>query len=141
MLFIVWAEDKALLESNLSAATGGHTERQGTLPCLFLSCLSGGLQSDKLRACGGRAPTGSWLDGLLRAFHHFIGADAFALQAFLEPVTLPVAGEDVGFVGQAIQQRRGEGGLAEDLGPVGKAQVGGDNDRPPFVPLRQDLEK
>jgi hypothetical protein len=57
-LFIAWAEDKALLESNLSAAAGGHTERQGTLPCLFLSCLSGGLQSDKLRGCGGGAPTG-----------------------------------------------------------------------------------
>jgi len=28
-LLIAWAEDKALLESNLSAAAGGHTERQG----------------------------------------------------------------------------------------------------------------
>jgi hypothetical protein len=26
-------------------------------------------------------------------------------------------------VGQAIQQRCGQGGFAEDLGPVGKAQV------------------
>jgi predicted AAA+ superfamily ATPase len=33
-LFITWAEDKALLESNLSAAAGDHTERQGILPCL-----------------------------------------------------------------------------------------------------------
>jgi hypothetical protein len=31
-LFITWAEDKALLESNLSAATGDHTERQGVYP-------------------------------------------------------------------------------------------------------------
>ena len=29
MLHIAWAEDKALLESNLSAAAGGQTERQG----------------------------------------------------------------------------------------------------------------
>ena len=28
-LFIAWTEDKALLESNLSAAAGGQTERQG----------------------------------------------------------------------------------------------------------------
>jgi len=37
-LFITWAEGKALLESNLSAAAGDHTERQGifTLPFPFL---------------------------------------------------------------------------------------------------------
>ena len=47
----------------------------------------------------------------------------------------------MGFVGQTIQKRRSQGGIAEDLGPVGKTQVGSDNDRPPFVPLCQDREK
>ena len=47
----------------------------------------------------------------------------------------------MGLVGQAIQERGGKGGLAKDLGPVGKAQDGGNDHRPPFVPLRQHLEK
>jgi hypothetical protein len=62
---------------------------------------------------------------LLSQYYFFIAvedefnrADAFGLQAFLEPVTLPVTGNNVRFVGQAIQQRRGQDGLAEDLGYV-----------------------
>lgn len=36
-------------------------------------------------------------------------------------------------VGQAIEQRRGEALLAEDLGPVREPQVRGDADRDPLV--------
>jgi hypothetical protein len=57
---------------------------------------------------------------------------AFDFQTLLEPEALPVTGDDVGFVGQTIQQRCREGGLPKDLGPVGKAQIGSDNDRSPL---------
>ena len=47
----------------------------------------------------------------------------FGFQALLQSEAFPVTGDDVRLVGQAIQQRCGQGGFAEDLGPVGKAQV------------------
>jgi len=44
-------------------------------------------------------------------------------------------------MGEAIQQRRRPGGLAKNLSPIGIAKVGSNDNRPPFVPLRQHLEK
>jgi hypothetical protein len=50
-------EDKAMLESNLSAEVGEQTDGQGhKTPALFF-CPSGAPQSDKLRGVGGRAQT------------------------------------------------------------------------------------
>ena len=55
-----------MLESNLSAATGGHTERQVTLtlPSHFLPLRGAGAEPPQFASC-------------------------FALQTFFEPVTLP----------------------------------------------------
>ena len=47
----------------------------------------------------------------------------------------------MGLVGQAIQKCGGESRFAKNLGPVGKAQVGRNDHRPPFVPFRQHLEE
>jgi len=61
-------------------------------------------------------------------------------QTLPEPKAFPVTVDDIGFMSQAIQQGGSQGGFAEDLRPVGKAQVTGNNDGSPFVAFGQDLE-
>ena len=46
----------------------------------------------------------------------------------LKAIRLATELEDVSLIGQAINERRGELGIAKDLGPVGKRQVGSHND-------------
>lgn len=61
------------------------------------------------------------------------------------PVPATVGGaagsEDVGVVSEPVQQRGGEFSIAEDLYPFAEGKVGGDQCRPPFVPLRQQIEE
>ena len=44
-------------------------------------------------------------------------------------------------VGEAVQQGSGEPLGAEDVGPLVKGQVGGDQDGAPFVALAEDLKE
>jgi hypothetical protein len=44
-------------------------------------------------------------------------------------------------MGQAIEQRRGQLLVAEDLDPFAKSQVSGDDSGPPFVALREQVEE
>ena len=44
-------------------------------------------------------------------------------------------------MGEAVQQRPGEPFGAEDVGPLVKGEVGGDQDGAPFVALPEDLEE
>ncbi len=44
-------------------------------------------------------------------------------------------------MGQAVQERLGQGGVAEDFRPEAELQVRGDADALPFVPIREELEE
>ena len=44
-------------------------------------------------------------------------------------------------VAEAIEQRRGELFVAEDLDPLGERQIGGDDGRAPFIALGQQIEQ
>ena len=44
-------------------------------------------------------------------------------------------------VQQPIQNRRGDHPVPEDVPPVGEALVGGEDDRPPFIPSTDELEE
>ena len=62
-------------------------------------------------------------------------------QRVFEPVAFPGAVDDMGPMGQTVQERCRQVGITEDLGPVGKAKIGGDNHRAPFVTFGKNLEK
>ena len=47
--------------------------------------------------------------------------------------------DEVGVMAQPIQRRVGQEGLVEERGPLLEGAVGRDDDRAPFVPLRDDL--
>ena len=59
----------------------------------------------------------------------------------LQPVAVPVALDNMRFVGQPIQQGCGEVGIAKDLGPVAEAEIAGNNHRALFMAFSQDLEE
>jgi hypothetical protein len=44
-------------------------------------------------------------------------------------------------VGQAIEERRGHLGVAEDRGPFAEAEVGSDDNAGAFVELAQEMEE
>ena len=48
--------------------------------------------------------------------------------------------DDVGAVGEAVDDGLGQPGVGEDLGPLAERQVGGDDQRAAFVALGEDLE-
>ena len=47
----------------------------------------------------------------------------------LEAPAVVAALDDVALLGQAVEQRRRHLGVAEDQGPFGEVEVGGENDR------------
>jgi hypothetical protein len=49
--------------------------------------------------------------------------------------------DDVAVVGQAIEQRGGHLGVTEDAGPFTECEVGGDDDRGPFVQTANEMEQ
>ena len=69
------------------------------------------------------------------------GAQDGGLPALLEAVALAVHLQDVNAVSEAVQECAGEPLRAEDLGPLGEWQVGGDQDRPSLVALAEDLKE
>ena len=44
-------------------------------------------------------------------------------------------------MGDAVQQRRGHLGIAEDLHPFSEAEVGGDDQRGAFIELADEVEQ
>ncbi len=78
----------------------------------------------------GRWPKASRKDFLATAFQGQLGA--LAVQG---------AFDDMGVAGDPVQKRGGHVGLVEDLGPIGKAEVGGDDHRTALMPLGQDPAK
>ncbi len=44
-------------------------------------------------------------------------------------------------VGEAVQERRGEPGITEDLSPAGKVQIAGDQYRAPLVAVGKETEE
>src|SRR5689334_6987217 len=49
--------------------------------------------------------------------------------------------QDVGVVGEVVEQRRGEGGVAEDLDPAGEVEVGGGEQSAALVAVGAELEE
>ena len=53
-----------------------------------------------------------------------------------------VAGlDDLTVVGEAVEQRGGRLGIAEDAGPFAEGQIGGDDDRGAFAKLADEVEQ
>ena len=65
----------------------------------------------------------------------------YSLQALLQTIAFPLAIDDVGLVGQSIQQRCGHHRITKDLSPVGKAKIGRDDHRPFFLALSKHLKE
>jgi hypothetical protein len=61
--------------------------------------------------------------------------------AFVAAIRVAPGGQDVAVVGEAVEQRRGELLVAENLDLFAESQVGGDDGGAPFVALRQQVEK
>src|SRR3546814_15810602 len=61
--------------------------------------------------------------------------------AVLEPPALVAGLDDVAVVGEAVEERGGHLGVAEHRGPLGKGQVGGDDDRGPLVEAADEVEQ
>src|SRR4051794_6597333 len=71
------------------------------------------------------------------------GSDSFAgalLEAMAEAPALGAGVDDVGLVGDAVDDGLGETGVGEDLGPFAEGQVGGDDQAAAFVAFGDDLE-
>src|SRR3954451_6167586 len=71
------------------------------------------------------------------------GSGSFAgalLEAVAEAPGLGAGVDDVGLVGDAVDDGLGETGVGEDLGPFAEGQVGGDDQAAAFVAFGDDLE-
>ena len=62
-------------------------------------------------------------------------------RAVLEAEAVVSGFEDVAMMGQAIEQRGGHFGIAEDAGPFAEAEVGGDDDTGMLVEPAQQMEE
>lgn len=54
--------------------------------------------------------------------------------AVLEPVAVVAGFQNMAVMRESVQQRRGHLGISEHIGPLAKAQVGGDHDARALVP-------
>jgi hypothetical protein len=61
--------------------------------------------------------------------------------AIFEPEAVISGLEDMAVVGEAIEERGGHLGVAEDGGPFAEAQVGGDDDAGALVELAEQMEQ
>jgi len=57
------------------------------------------------------------------------------LASVFEPPTVVAGLDDLAMMGDSVQERRGHLGVAKDLAPLAKGQVGRHQDRSPFVEL------
>ena len=60
--------------------------------------------------------------------------------AFEAPTVIPGL-DDVAVMGQAVEQRRGHLGVAEDAGPFAEGEVGGDDDGCPLIQPADEVEQ
>src|SRR5690554_2113548 len=63
------------------------------------------------------------------------------LRAGLEPVAVVSGLQNVAAVGEAIEERCGHFGIAEDASPFTEAEVGGDDDTGALVELAEKVEQ
>src|SRR5271169_6280170 len=66
---------------------------------------------------------------------------SFFLKTLLQPIAIPGAVNDMGFMGQPVQQSCSHYLIAKYLGPVGEPKIGSNHHRPFLVSFRQDLKK
>ena len=64
-----------------------------------------------------------------------------AFLGLLEAVGFALDGDDLGVVDEAVDQGDDAGGVGEDLAPLGKGAVGGDEGGLGLVAARDDLEE
>jgi hypothetical protein len=63
------------------------------------------------------------------------------LMALAEAIRLALEEQDLGMVGEAIEQCRRERGIAEDLNPAREVEVGGDQQTAALVALGAELKQ
>src|SRR5829696_8247482 len=68
------------------------------------------------------------------------GPGCLLLEAVAEAPGLGAGVDDVGAVGEAVDDGLGEPGVGEHLRPFAEREVGGDDQRAAFVALGEDLE-
>src|SRR4051812_26011006 len=91
-------------------------------------------------------PRAVWPPAAAWSVRSWLGAAALAgalLGAFarlLEAVGIPLDGDDLGVVDEAIDQGDDAGGVGENLAPFGERAVGGDQRAPDLVAARDQLE-
>ena len=54
-------------------------------------------------------------------------------QTLFEPERIPLKLDDMATVGETVQERRGELGITKDFSPAGEVQIGGHQQRAPFI--------
>src|SRR4051794_31776754 len=69
-----------------------------------------------------------------------VGSGEGVSGAVFEAPALVSGFDDVAVMGEAIEHGRGHLGVAEDLGPVGEGEVGGDDDQGVLVELADEVE-
>jgi hypothetical protein len=94
----------------------------------------------------GKWPSGATFESLAQAGHLSIAvgrsiARAPGSTSVLEPPAGVAGLDDVAMVGQAVEHCGCHLGVAEDLRPVGKRQVGGDEQRGILVKLADQMEQ
>ena len=67
------------------------------------------------------------------------GAGVIGGFAFVAAIRVAPGSQDMAMVGKAIEQRRGELLVAENLDPLAESQVGGDDSGAPLVALREQV--
>ena len=66
---------------------------------------------------------------------------SFFTHAFPEPIAFTIHGQDVGMMGQPVQQGPGQLFAAEHLWPLGEVQISGHDERLALVTLGHYLEE
>ena len=82
--------------------------------------------------------SGSWLGQDIAGLLLFSGG---GFDAGLEAEAVVSSFQDVAAVGEAVEERRGHLGVAEDRGPFAEAEIGGDDDAGALVKLAQKMEE
>src|SRR6266702_1810862 len=87
-----------------------------------------------------RRPEGGGGAARPRARGVVAGSASLLVEAVAKAPGLGAGVDDVGAVGEAVDDGLGEAGVVEDLGPFTEGQVGGDDQAAAFVAFGEDLE-
>src|SRR2546425_12295790 len=119
------AEDAPTLAGPVTMTPSGG----GTFSLVSFDGVGGHQEARKIEPAG-RAP---WSGGRPRGPTRGLGDAA--------SIALALDGEDLGVMGDAIDERGGRGGVGEDRRPLAERQVGGEHEALAFVAAADDLKE